>query len=406
MRSLFQRRLALLATALAALVLPAAGRAAIQTRHVVIVVIDGARWTETLGDPTLTWHPRMGHDLAAIGAQPGLFQNVGVTNTMPGHAAILTGTLQNILNDGTERPHKPTLFEVLRKQKGTPDSLVRIVAYKAKLAAEAYSDDPAYGAAYGATVHAGFANDSATFVAGRQELLQFRPTLMHLGESDVYGHLNDWAGYTGALHHCDSLVWRLWGDIQADPVLSGRTTLFVTNDHGRHDDAHGGFQNHGDGCDGCRHIMMLMAGPDCRSGWKSAARHDQRAIALTAAYLLGVSIPFPDPLVNVMDDLLLEPSQPLAVPPAGARAPHLAVVPNPTRAGAVVRLGDGAGPDARVEVLDTAGRRIALLARDAAAAGWTWDGRDPHGRKAPPGDYLVRVTDGAHVRTARLVKLR
>jgi flagellar hook assembly protein FlgD len=72
----------------------------------------------------------------------------------------------------------------------------------------------------------------------------------------------------------------------------------------------------------------------------------------------------------------------------------------------VVRLGDGAGPDARVEVLDTAGRRIALLARDAAAAGWTWDGRDPHGRKAPPGDYLVRVTDGAHVRTARLVKLR
>jgi len=160
MRSLFQRRLALLATALAALVLPAAGRAAIQTRHVVIVVIDGARWTETLGDPTLTWHPRMGHDLAAIGAQPGLFQNVGVTNTMPGHAAILTGTLQNILNDGTERPHKPTLFEVLRKQKGTPDSLVRIVAYKAKLAAEAYSDDPAYGAAYGATVHAGFANDS------------------------------------------------------------------------------------------------------------------------------------------------------------------------------------------------------------------------------------------------------
>src|SRR5262245_61557813 len=293
---------------------PGRASAAIQTRHVVIVVIDGGRWTETLGDPALVNHPRMGHDLAALGAQPGLFQNIGVTNTMPGHAAILTGTLQDILNDGTERPHMPTLFECLRKSKGTPDSLVRIVAYKGKLAALSYSDHPAYGAAYGATVHVGYNSDLETFAAGRAELLQYKPTLMllHLGEPDVWGHALAWDNYNHALHTCDSLVWRLWNDIQADPELSGRTTLFVTNDHGRHDDAHGGYQNHGDGCTGCRHIMMLMAGPDCFSGYTSAAHHDQRAIARTAAYLLGVPMPFADGAV--MDDLLLEPSQPLAVP--------------------------------------------------------------------------------------------
>jgi hypothetical protein len=392
----------------ALLAVPSTGWAAILTRHVVIVSIDGGRWTETLGDPTLTWHPRMGHDLAAIGAQPGLFQNVGVTNTMPGHSAILTGTLQNILNDGTERPHKPTLFECLRKAKGTPDSLVRLVAMKGKLAAVGWSDHPDYGAAYGATVHAGYNTDLETFAAGRSELLHFKPTLMllHFGEPDVWAHALNWTNYTGALHRCDSLVWQLWSDIQADPVLAGTTTLFVTNDHGRHDDAHGGYQNHGDGCDGCRHIMMLMVGPDSRSGWTSAGHHDQREIALTAAHLLGVPMPLADPIVGVMDDLLLEPTRPLGVPPAGAHPPSLAIVPNPTRAGAVVRLGEHAGDGARVEVLDAAGRRVALLARDAAAGEWTWDGLDPHGRRAAPGDYLVRVTDGAHVRTARLVKLR
>src|SRR5204862_6403883 len=115
-----------------------------------------------------------------LGAQPGRFENAGVTNTMPGHAAILTGTLQPILNDGSERPHAPTLFEYLRKSKGTPDSLVRLVAMKGKLAALGYSDHPDYGAAYGATVHAGFNSDLETFAAGRTELLRFRPTLMLL----------------------------------------------------------------------------------------------------------------------------------------------------------------------------------------------------------------------------------
>jgi hypothetical protein len=37
--------------------------------------------------------------------------------------------------------------------------------------------------------------------------------------------------------------------------------LFVTSDHGRHDDSHGGFQDHGDGCDGCREVTFLAVGP-------------------------------------------------------------------------------------------------------------------------------------------------
>jgi hypothetical protein len=135
---------------LAAVLLVLAGtgsaRAAIQTQHVVIVAIDGARYSETLGHPTLAYCPRMGLDLAGIGARPSVFRNVGMTITCPGMSAICTGTLQDIANDGSERPHLPTLFEYLRKQKGTPASLVRVVLRKPKLDVLAYSDHASYGA--------------------------------------------------------------------------------------------------------------------------------------------------------------------------------------------------------------------------------------------------------------------
>ena len=42
--------------------------AAILTRHVIVVVIDGARYTETFGDPALAQIPRIGNDFAAIAA--------------------------------------------------------------------------------------------------------------------------------------------------------------------------------------------------------------------------------------------------------------------------------------------------------------------------------------------------
>jgi hypothetical protein len=83
---------------------------------------------------------------------------------------------------------------------------------------------------------------------------------------------------------------------------------------------------------------MVMAGPDNFAGYVSPAQHDQRAIARTAGYLLGVSMPLADGVV--MDDLLLEPSTPLAVPGTGTSSPRLAlaVFPNPTRSGAEVRV--------------------------------------------------------------------
>lgn len=396
----------------AACLAPGPAAAAIQTQYVVIVSIDGGRYSETLGHPTLAYHPRIGYDMAAIGARPTRFENIGVTNTNPGHSALVTGTLQPIANDGSERPHKPTIFEYLRKHKGTPQSLLRLYLRKAKLDVLAHSDHPDYGAAYGAATPTSHASDLAVFTAARAGILATRPvaSLVHFGDPDLEGHANDWPGYLTALRLADSLTWQLWTAIQADPVMGGKTTMLISNDHGRHLDGFGGFQNHGDGCDGCRRILLMMVGPDNRVGFVGAGTHEQRAVARTAGWLLQVAMPLADGVV--MDELLLEPSGPIVgVTPPRSGAGDLAVdvFPNPAFTGVAVRVRGPVSRTAGIEIVDAAGRRVATATPASSASAtreWWWNGLDQRGRRAPPGTYLVRVLDGRAVRTARVTLLR
>jgi hypothetical protein len=65
----------------------------------------------------------------------------------------------------------------------------------------------------------------------------------------------------------DAYIYEIWKFIQNDPFYKDKTTLFVTNDHGRHlNTVSSGFVSHGDGCDGCRHINLFSYGPDFKSG--------------------------------------------------------------------------------------------------------------------------------------------
>lgn len=399
---------------LTVLLAPGPAAAAIQTRHVVIVSIDGGRYSETLGHPTLAYHPRIGIDMAALGARPTRFENIGVTNTNPGHSALITGTLQPIANDGSERPHKPTLFEYLRKQKGTAQSLLRLYLRKAKLDVLEYSDHPDYGAAYGASPASSYASDLAVYTGARAGILANKPvvSLVHFGDPDLEGHANDWPGYLTALRLADSLTWQLWSAIQADPVMGGKTTMLISNDHGRHLDGLGGFQNHGDGCDGCRRILCMMVGPDNKVGFVGAGTHEQRGVARTAGWLLQVAMPLADGVV--MDELLLEPSGPIV----GTESPvnqltgplALAVGPNPSQGPVDVWLTGRSAAIVRVDVIDASGRRITSLARVGSSSRgleFRWDGRDAAGREAPPGYYVIRTSAvGGRLAQAPVIKLR
>jgi predicted AlkP superfamily pyrophosphatase or phosphodiesterase len=262
------------------------------TQNVIIVVLDGARYTETFGADS-TYIRNMWTKLKPNGTIFTNYRNDGKTVTIPGHTAIETGTWQIIDNDGLERPTMPTIFECFRKATGVPESQNYIATGKKKLKVLSYSTHKHDGSAYKAAVSVADGDravmDSVFFHMNTDHP---RLILINLPDIDAAAHDNNWKAYTTAITRADSLVYVLWQYIQSHSSYNGNTTLIVTNDHGRHDDAHGGFENHGCGCEGCRHIMLLMAGRNIPPGIVDSLKAEQIDIAPTVGELLA----FPTPL--------------------------------------------------------------------------------------------------------------
>lgn len=264
----------------------------ISAQNVIIVVIDGARYSETFGSDG-KYIPHMYNDLAPLGMVFTNFRiaDEGITSTNPGQASILTGSWQLIANDGSERPNKPTIFEYFRKELPAKATDCFIVAGKKKLDALAYSTFNGYGADFGASTNCFDREDSNVYDSLLVIMDTYHPKLMLINfpSTDKSGHSGDWDEYVNALTNIDKLIYQLWQKIQNDPYYKNTTTLFVTNDHGRHTND---FINHGCDCYGCEHIMLLAAGRDIPAGIKNIDLHHQIDLAGTIGELLGFSTPF------------------------------------------------------------------------------------------------------------------
>jgi Secretion system C-terminal sorting domain/Metalloenzyme superfamily len=260
-------------------------------QNVIVVVVDGARYTETFGAEA-TYIPHMYNDLKPIGAVYTNFRiaDAGITSTNPGHTSILTGTWQLIANDGTQRPTKPTVFEYFRKELGSSITENYVIAGKSKLDVISYSIDPAYGFNYRASESCSTLTDNQVYNNLVTIMDTYHPRLMivNLPDTDLRGHAGDWNGYLSAITNADNLVYQLWQKIQADVFYQNNTTLFVTNDHGRHTTD---YKSHGDDCEGCEHIMLLAIGRNVTPGVESSDLHHQIDIAPTIGDLLGFSTP-------------------------------------------------------------------------------------------------------------------
>ena len=116
--------------------------------------------------------------------------------------------------------------------------------------------------------------------------------LINLLAVDVYGHANNWEKYQESITACDAYASNLWGMIQSNPVLKNQTTLFITNDHGRHlDGVKSGFVNHGDHCEGCEHISLLILGPDTPKGLSVQKEGELIDLSKTISTLLHFEMP-------------------------------------------------------------------------------------------------------------------
>ncbi|WP_346759285.1 sulfatase-like hydrolase/transferase [Agaribacillus aureus] len=270
------------------------GKTPYQTKNVVIIVIDGPRFSETWGDPSKQYIPNLGKKLARQGVQYNWFYNNGPTYTTSGHTALTTGRYQIMQNDGTEFPHYPSLFQVWLSQTREDPNQAIIITGKEKLNVLADCSHHQWRGKFNPICVADNRPDAETLKIARSLLEQHHPQLLliQFKGPDQYGHANDWTSYLNSIIETDRYVNDIWEFLQNDPHYQNTTTLFVTNDHGRHlDNVRDGFVNHGDLCEGCLHINLFAAGPDFKAGVTINTYRELTDLAPTVARLMGFTMP-------------------------------------------------------------------------------------------------------------------
>ncbi|MFD2247010.1 sulfatase-like hydrolase/transferase [Pontibacter ruber] len=268
----------------------------LRTKNVIIVVIDGVRYSETWGAvPGVI--PNMSTRLLGKGVFFNGFLNDAYTYTNSGHTAITTGINQPIDNYGKELPAHPSFFQLWRKQTGKPASAAWIVSSKDKLDILANTRDSLWQNQFVPSLNCGvngpgtgYRADSLTLVEVKRVLSTDKPNLMLINfmEPDGYAHAENWNYYIRGIARDDRYVQQLYDFLRKDKHYKKKTTLLITTDHGRHlDGIDGGWIDHGDNCEGCQRIFLLAIGPDFAKGQFVDTRYTLVDISATVAKLMG-----------------------------------------------------------------------------------------------------------------------
>jgi hypothetical protein len=373
------------------------------TRHAVILVMDGARYTETLGDPAHANVPKIAA-LALQGAELTKFRTAATgsvaeswTETCPGHARLTTGTYQNIANDGSVLPSKPGMFQLYRQQTSGPATSGWVICSKDKLRILANSSlasgmnnqyQPSMNCGVNGNGTGGYRADSLTHAIVKQKLAADHPALMIINYKgpDEMGHQNNWNGYLAAIKEVDGYADDIWNAIQADDSLKNTTALFIVNDHGRHT---ADFTSHGDNCDGCRNIMCVVLGPDIRIGFTDTTTREQIDVAPTIASLMGFTVP--TSTGNVMSEII----EPATFVRHDRKSGFTTLAPGKI----TVALGSNRSVvfshlpgDAAIEIFTLTGARVAGIAADPSRQAAVWNTASPSGVTVAGGCYFCKVT--------------
>ena len=271
-----------------------------KTKNVFIVVMDGARYSETWGESHQSYIPTI-KKLASEGVMCTSFYNDGETITVPGHTAMATGNYQVINNAGQEIPQYPSIFQYYRSQFSKPATDAWVISSKDKLTVLGDCLDPDWAGTFNPRtdcgvngIFTGYREDSVTYKHIFDTISQYHPhlVLINFKQPDAAGHANNWLDYLQQTKNVDAYVGGLWDYLQSDSLYAGSTTLFVTNDHGRHTQGvYDGFVSHWCGCEGCRHIFLLGLGPDFKTNYIETDHYSLIDIPATISKMMGINMP-------------------------------------------------------------------------------------------------------------------
>lgn len=243
-----------------------------KTKNIIVIVVDGARYSETWGDSTHQFIPYFANEIAKNGIINTEFYNNGATYTLAGHSALTTSNYQQINNTGAEIPIYPSVFQCFLKQKQINANSSWIISSKDKLEIlnncllNTWSNRFSPSTNCGVNgLGSGYREDSISIVKFQEILTIYHPhlVLFSFRDPDFSAHTGIWNNYIEGIKNTDKYICQIWNFINNDPIYKNSTTLFITNDHGRHlDSVSSGFASHGDTCMGCRHISFFAYGPD------------------------------------------------------------------------------------------------------------------------------------------------
>jgi len=300
---------------------------------VLMVVIDGARFEETLGDhPSgatgeLPWAmmPTVWDELVPQGVRATAAWTLSSSTTVPSHATMITGRRSPPVANyppgdapGAYLPQLPLLAQALfEAQPGLEPSAAVTVANTELLevlTASLWPGAPELGPdAYHlvGTDQGGVSHkdtDVLEALLGALDDADLRLALANLHQVDRSGHNGDAEAYPDAIRALDKPIADLWRTVQAHPDYADRSYLLLVSDHGRHSASSNDppWRHHGCSCAGCRRVPFLLLGPGVRSGEDLDRPLLLVDVAPTMGALLGVDMPWADGLVR--DDLLLTPT--------------------------------------------------------------------------------------------------
>lgn len=308
---------------------------------VVLVVLDGVRWQEVFGgaDHALarqhglsagTWAtPRalmpnlqqmLDSDAVAIGA-PGRGPEMVTGGTqrisLPSYRDIFTGRGDpGCLSNECSQPLGRTIADDVYDVSGPRD--VAVVASWPTIARAASVDparfvlstgrklvgqgdelraDAVIASLLDAGAHASafpgegdYRPDALTERIALRYLAIGRPRFLFvgLGDTDEYGHRNDYRGYLGALHEADEFLGELRVTLDAMGARGRHTAVIVTTDHGRASN----FRDHGVWHPESGRVWLVASGTDVGGrgvAVASSRHHTLLDVAPTVRALLGIS---------------------------------------------------------------------------------------------------------------------
>ncbi len=320
-----------------------------RTEKVILITLDGFRWQELYGgaDQRLLTDPQFVEDTLAlknifgaatsqerrekllpffwnvIAKQGQLYgnrtlgNNVNVTNNMwfsyPGYNEILTGSADDVnitSNDPINNPNE-TVLEFLNKQKKLHGKIAAFTSWETfpwiiNTTRSGVPVNAGYMKAGNPNVVEEFMNeilfqlpnesggtrpDAFTFHYAFEHLKKKKPDVLFMSfdETDHFAHEGKYDKYLASAHYTDGLIKSLWEWVQRQPDYKDKTTLIITTDHGRGDNAMDGWRHHGRKTENCDQIWVAFIGPDSSpiGEVKTSQQLYQNQIATSVAALFG-----------------------------------------------------------------------------------------------------------------------